>query len=34
MTFTRFFMKGFSDLDDVMHNTVGCVIGYLIFSGF
>ena len=22
-----FFMKGFSEVDDVMHNTVGCVIG-------
>lgn len=28
------FMKGFSEVDDVMHNTVGCVIGYMIFSGF
>lgn len=22
------FMKGFSELDDVMHNTLGCLIGY------
>ena len=22
------FMKGFSELDDVMHNMVGCLIGY------
>jgi len=25
------FMKGFSEVDDVMHNTVGCFIGYGIF---
>lgn len=29
-----FFMRGFSELDDVMHNTVGCLIGFLIVSGF
>ena len=23
-------MKGFSEVDDVMHNTVGCLIGYCI----
>ena len=28
------FMKGFSEVDDVMHNTVGCLIGFLIVSGF
>ena len=27
-------MKGFSEVDDVMHNTVGCLIGFLIVSGF
>ncbi len=27
-----FFMKGFSELDDVMHNTLGCVVGYMIFA--
>ena len=26
------FMRGFSELDDVMHNTVGCVIGYGIYK--
>lgn len=25
-------MKGFSELDDVMHNTLGCMIGYGIYS--
>ena len=29
-----FFMRGFSEVDDVMHNTVGCVMGFLIASGF
>lgn len=28
------FMRGFSEVDDVMHNTVGCLIGFLIVSGF
>ena len=27
-----FFLKGFSELDDVMHNTVGCVIGFGFYS--
>ena len=26
------FKKGFSEIDDVMHNTLGCVIGYGLFS--
>ena len=26
------FMKGFSEVDDVMHNTVGCMIGYGIYA--
>lgn len=26
------FMKGFSEMDDVMHNTVGCVIGFGFYS--
>jgi glycopeptide antibiotics resistance protein len=26
------FMKGFSEVDDVMHNTVGCIMGYIIYS--
>jgi glycopeptide antibiotics resistance protein len=29
-----FLMRGFSEVDDVMHNTVGCLIGFLIVSGF
>ena len=27
-----FFMRGFSEVDDVMHNTLGCMIGYGIYS--
>jgi len=27
-----FFMRGFSEVDDVMHNTVGCLIGYGIMT--
>ena len=27
------FMKGFSELDDVMHNTVGCLIGWCMVKG-
>lgn len=26
------YMKGFSELDDVFHNTLGCMIGYGIYS--
>ena len=26
------FMKGFSEVDNVMHNTVGCIMGYIIYS--
>ena len=29
-----FFMRGFSEVDDVMHNTLGCILGYLILRGF
>ena len=29
-----FFMRGFSEVDDVMHNTVGCLIGYGIYYLF
>lgn len=28
------FMKGFSEVDDVMHNTVGCLIGYVMSVTF
>lgn len=27
------FMKGFSEVDDVMHNTLGCILGYLLVQG-
>lgn len=28
-----FFMKGFSEVDDVIHNTVGCLIGWFMVKG-
>ena len=28
------FMKGFSEVDDVMHNTLGCIVGFMIVNGF
>ena len=28
-----FFMRGFSELDDVMHNTVGCLMGWCMVKG-
>ena len=28
------FMKGFSEVDDVMHNTIGCLIGYGLYAFF
>ncbi len=31
-TLQFFFMRGFSEVDDVMHNTLGCMIGYGIYS--
>lgn len=27
------FMKGFSEVDDVMHNTFGCIVGYMVAKG-
>lgn len=27
------FMKGFSEVDDVMHNMVGCIFGYILAQG-
>lgn len=27
------FKRGFCEVDDVMHNTLGCMIGYLMFKG-
>ena len=29
-----FLMRGFSEVDDVMHNTVGCIVGFMIVNGF
>ena len=26
-------MKGFSEVDDVMHNTTGCILGYILIQG-
>lgn len=28
-----FFMRGFSEVDDVMHNTFGCIAGYILVQG-
>ena len=28
------FMRGFSEVDDVMHNTLGCIVGFMIVNGF
>ena len=28
------FLKGFSEVDDVMHNTLGCIVGFMIVNGF
>lgn len=28
------FMRGFSEVDDVMHNTLGCILGFMIVNGF
>ena len=27
------FMKGFSEVNDVMHNTVGCLVGWFMVKG-
>ena len=27
-----FFMRGFSEVDDVMHNTLGCLIGFGVYA--
>ncbi len=32
-TLQFYLMKGFSELDDVMHNTFGCLIGYMLVKG-
>ena len=28
-----FFQRGFAEMDDVMHNTIGCVLGYILVKG-
>ena len=28
-----FLMRGFSEVDDVMHNTLGCIFGYIMVKG-
>ena len=28
-----FFHRGFAETDDVMHNTLGCILGYLLVYG-
>ena len=28
-----FMMRGFAEVDDVMHNTVGCILGYILVKG-
>lgn len=25
--------RGFAETDDVMHNTVGCIVGYMLVKG-
>ena len=32
-TLQFFLMRGFSELDDVMHNTLGCLIGWFMVKG-
>ena len=27
------FKRGFSEVDDVMHNTFGCILGYILVKG-
>jgi len=31
-TLQFFFLRGFSEVDDVMHNTVGCLIGFGVYA--
>ena len=28
-----FLMRGFSEVDDLMHNTLGCILGYILVKG-
>ena len=28
-----FFHRGFAETDDVMHNTIGCILGWLMVKG-
>ena len=32
-TMQYFFHRGFAEVDDVMHNTVGCILGYILVQG-
>ncbi len=32
-TLQFYFMKGFSEVDDVIHNTAGCIVGYILVKG-
>lgn len=32
-TMQFFFKRGFSEVDDVMHNTTGCILGYILIQG-
>ncbi len=33
--FSQFaFMRGFAETNDVIHNTLGCLIGYMLYKGF
>ena len=27
------YVRGFSEVDDVMHNTFGCILGYILVQG-
>lgn len=27
------FHRGFEEVDDVMHNTIGCILGYMVVQG-
>lgn len=31
--FQWFFRKGFADVDDVIHNTLGCLVGFVLWRG-
>ena len=33
-TMQYFFHRGFAETDDVVHNTLGCMIGYILVKGY